>query len=222
MPKISDKQHAANQANATHSTGPRTPAGKARASRNARKHIFTASDFTIVKIEDLDAVEHLRQDLFATYQPVNSQEEFAIERLAITQHNLLRISRFEAGLCTAALNEALMIPADETPFVPLHDALQVPGEQVRVQNRYYCLAHGFHHMNRENSATWALFLRYQNQAERHYRHALEELERLRALRSELQNEPIFPPEPEEIVATSAAENEPISEPDGPLEIDVEG
>ena len=68
-----------------------------------------------------------------------------------------------------------------------------------MQNRYYCLAHGFHSMNRENAATWALFLRYQTQAERQYRRAVEEFERLKALRPELEN--------------SETPNEPISIPE---------
>ena len=37
----------------------------------------------------------------------------------------------------------------------------------------------------EKRASWSLFLRYQAQAERHYRRAVEEFERLKALRGEL-------------------------------------
>lgn len=220
-----DKQTAANRANATHSTGPRTPAGKARASQNARKHSFAGSDFSIIKIEERDAVDRLRADIIATYAPTNSQELFAVERIALAQHNLLRISRFEAGLFNFALNRALLNPADEEPFIPLHDDLEGNRENIKVQNRYYCLALGFHGMNRDNSHTWALFLRYQSQAERLYRRAIEEFERLKALRpilqsedersedfnvDELPNEPISGLEPEENPATSAPENEPIS------------
>ena len=80
----------ANRANASHSTGPRTPEGKARASQNTRKHGFTASSFDVVRLEELDAVAKLKADLIACYQPVNSQELFAVERIALAQHSLLR------------------------------------------------------------------------------------------------------------------------------------
>jgi hypothetical protein len=47
---VSEKQLAANRANAARSTGPRTPQGKARSAQNSRKHGFTASTFAIERI----------------------------------------------------------------------------------------------------------------------------------------------------------------------------
>src|ERR1017187_6061372 len=99
----SQEQLAANRANAAKSTGPRTPQGKARSTQNARKHGFTASTFALVRLEDLQEVAHLKDDLMAVYQPVNSQELFAIERIALTQQALLRAARLESGLFTTCL-----------------------------------------------------------------------------------------------------------------------
>ena len=59
------------------------------------------------------------------------------------------------------------------------------------------------------SNSWSLFLRYQAQAERHYRRAIEEFERLKALRAKLPNEPILEVQPEETETTCVLENEPI-------------
>ena len=82
---ISDKKLAANRANAAQSTGPRFPEGKARSAQNSRKHGFPASTFTVARLEEIDEVERLRDDAIAFYQPLNSQELFAVERIALAQ-----------------------------------------------------------------------------------------------------------------------------------------
>ena len=55
-------------------------------------------------------------------------------------------------------------------------------EITRAQNRNYLLGEGFRRMVGK-STSWSLFVRYQAQAERHYRRAVDEFERLRRLRS---------------------------------------
>jgi len=208
-PVVSQKQLAANRANAAQSTGPRTPQGKARSSQNARKHGFVASTFAVVRLEDLQEIANLRADLIAVYQPVNSQELFAIERLALTQQAMLRAARLESGLFTTCLNESLE-PSGK-PVVFMAPELSGNGdiEITRAQNRNYCLGEGFHRMVQQSNS-WSLAIRYHAQAERHYRRAVEEFERLKALRPELPNEPLFDPQPEPKETTCAPENEPIS------------
>ena len=82
---VSPGRLAANRANAAHSTGPRSPQGKARSAQNARKHGFTAANFAVVSPEDLHAVANLKADLVSFYRPVNSQELFALESIALAQ-----------------------------------------------------------------------------------------------------------------------------------------
>jgi hypothetical protein len=163
---VSPKVLAANRANAALSTGPRTPEGKAASAQNSRRHGFAASSFAVVRLEDLQEVVHLKADLAAAYQPVNSQEMFALERMAVAQQTIRRAARLEAGLFTNCLNEALNVANDE-PFLPMNQSLAGDGdiEVTRAQNRNFLLAEGFHRLT-QRSNCWSLFLRYQAQAER--------------------------------------------------------
>src|SRR5664279_4505089 len=104
---ISAKRLAANRANAARSTGPRTPAGKARSSQNRRKFSFDPGNYAMVRAENPETIAHLRADAIDFYKPVNSQEMFAVERIALAQHGMLRVSFMEAGLFTNCLEEAL-------------------------------------------------------------------------------------------------------------------
>src|SRR5674476_336381 len=190
---VSDKQLAANRANAAQSTGPRSPEGKSRSALNSRKHGFTASTFAVVRLEDIDEVAHLREDAIAVYQPVNSQELFAIERIALAQQVLLRVERLHEGICTTFLNEALT--GDGKPLMEIGDALVNGDHEITMaQNRNYLFAEGFHRINKYSPSSFTLFLRYQAQTERMYRRAVEEFERLRRLRRELPNEMVCPVE----------------------------
>ena len=212
---VSPKQLAANRANAVHSTGPRTPEGKARSAQNSRKHGFTASHFAVVRLEDLQEVAHLRADLIAVYQPVNSQELFAIEGIALAQQAMLRVACLESGLLTTCLNEAL--DPSGLLFFPMSKELAGDGniEITQAQNRNYALAEGFHRMtSNKASNTWSLFMRYKVQTERLYRRAIEEFERLKALRHELPNEPISEAQPEaNETACDPLPTDPIPHPD---------
>jgi len=69
------------------------------------------------------------------------------------------------------------------------------------------LAEGLQYQVRR-SKTFNLFLRYQAQTERLYRRAVEEFERLRALRAELRNEPIMGPEPIETTPLPPLQTKP--------------
>src|ERR1700716_539290 len=193
---ITDKQLAANRANAAKSTGPRTPEGKARSAQNARTHGFTASTFAVVRLEDLDEIANLRTDLIAFYQPINSQELFALESMALAQQEMRRVARLGAGVFTVCLDMSLN--HDGTAITPMTPDLVGDGdiEITRAQNRNYAFADGFHRLARKDN-TFPLFLRYRAQAERLYRRAIEEFDRLKALRVELPNEPISEVQPKE-------------------------
>jgi hypothetical protein len=183
---VSPKRLAANRANAAKSTGPRTPEGKARSAQNARKHIFTASTFAVVRLEDLQEIARLRDDLIAVYQPVNSQEIFA-------QHAILRGPRLESGFVTTCLDASFDNGGEPTRLMTPAIAGDGDIEVTRAQNRNFLLGDGFHRLARESNG-FTLLLRYQAQAERHYGRAIEEFDRLKALREELPIEPITDPD----------------------------
>jgi len=207
-----DKQIAANRINAQRSTGPRSAAGKSQSAQNARKHRFAASIFTAVRLEDLDEICDLRQDLVDLYHPINSQELWAVERVAVCQLSLIRASRLEAGLLTMCLDQAL--GCDGQPIHPMNEDMAGLGksEITLGQERNFCTAESFHRLT-QRPHTWALFLRYQAQAERNYRRAIQEFERLRALRPELEEEPIekIPNEPNSPPQPEANNPDPIPE-----------
>ena len=200
----SEKRAAANRANAAKSTGPRTPEGKARSSQNALKHGFSTGAFTVVRIEDRASLEALRAEAIDAYQPVNSQELIAVERIALAQHALFRCAALEAGLCSLAFNEVVN-PVHSSETVLCDEILH--GAQISLsQSRSFLFAAGFQRVTGPRDS-WKLFLRYQAQTERNYRRAVEEFERLKALRPELPNEPI-----EEVASQPVTPEEMLPQP----------
>jgi hypothetical protein len=116
---------------------------------------------------------------------------FAVVRL----EDLQEIARLESGIFTTCLNETL--DTNEHPFTPMSQELAGDIEITRAQNRNYCLADGFLRIVRQSNGL-SLFLRYQAQAERQYRRALEDFDRLKAPQPFLPSEPIpdLQPQPE--------------------------
>lgn len=112
-------------------------------------------------VEPPEELARLREDLIDFYQPVNSQERIAVERIALAQQSILRASRLETSLFTGP-------GADQA----LHSILE--------------------------TEAFKNFLRYQAQAERTYRRAVEEFDQLQG-----QRPPLWDPAPD--AATAPAE-----------------
>jgi len=98
------KQIEANRANASKSTGPRTPAGKAAASRNALKHGLLAQS-PLLPDEDSETFNAHTQGLFDTLQPAGTLEVELVGRIACLLWRLARAARIEVGVLTAAIQE---------------------------------------------------------------------------------------------------------------------
>jgi hypothetical protein len=177
-------QIAVNRANAARSTGPNTPEGKASSSQNAIKHGLAASRFTVVRVEDPAQLQELHANLLHCYQPVNTQEIEALDCMARARLSMRRAAQLEASLFTTSINDAL---AD--PRIRMEPELEGNISVSVDQNRGFYLAEGIRMLAKE-SIGLSLLLRYQAHAERQYRRALEEFERLKKLRAEMPNEPI--------------------------------
>jgi hypothetical protein len=114
-PKPSAAQIAANKANATKSTGPRTPSGKARASRNATTHGLLAQQpapgFTH---HEATTLAQLTAAYTAQFAPQSPLETDLVTQLASLRHRLQRIAPIESGLFANSIDGTLR-------YDPLHN-----------------------------------------------------------------------------------------------------
>lgn len=102
---VSRRQLEANRANARRSTGPRTPAGKMRASKNALKHGLRAKTI-VIGDEKPEEFEELREAVLAHYGSSTALEHDAADRYAATLWRLRRVPAIEAALAEAARQQA--------------------------------------------------------------------------------------------------------------------
>ncbi|GEM_PF-5755413 len=102
MPKhMSPAALAANRANAQKSTGPRTPEGKAKVSRNAVSHGLLAADVipdALAPYESREEYDALLASLRAELRPASTMEDMLVESIAASHWRLRRLLRVEAGL----------------------------------------------------------------------------------------------------------------------------
>ena len=89
------KQISANKENARKSTGPRTAAGKTRASMNALTHGLTAEK-VVIEGEVPEDFEAFRQDVYQHLEPVGFLEKQLVERVAVCLWRLRRIPGLES------------------------------------------------------------------------------------------------------------------------------
>ncbi len=111
-----------NQANARHSTGPRTADGKHRSSLNALTHGLTSRD-PVLPSEDLAAYAQHVQTFRDEYQPETPTEKQLTEELASTAWRLNRIPLLEADLLARAMNPPNEEAAIRFDIVDAHRAL---------------------------------------------------------------------------------------------------
>jgi hypothetical protein len=106
-----EKRNEINRQNAQHSTGPRTPAGRAVVAQNRVIHNLT-EDTILLPGESQKAFEELRAALLTEHAPVGTTEQNLVERLAYNQWRLDRIAAMETEILA---NMAGLPTGSETP-----------------------------------------------------------------------------------------------------------
>ena len=106
-------QIAANKANAQHSTGPKTPEGKAKSAVNRLSFGF-ASNTIIIPGENPDEYRGLVEDFIAEHQPVCVTEQVLVEKMAQQHWLSLRALRLqgEAFIYQACADIGFAVPKD--------------------------------------------------------------------------------------------------------------
>jgi hypothetical protein len=74
-------QTEANRRNARKSTGPKTPSGKGRASKNSLRHGLTAKQFVLWPTDEPQAWAELRKNVISYYMPETVLEEIFVDRI---------------------------------------------------------------------------------------------------------------------------------------------
>jgi hypothetical protein len=102
----SPKKIDANRRNALKSTGPKTPSGKKRVSRNATRHGFF-SKWLLIQGQNGNESQQEYDDFCAGlrkhFDPVGWLEELWMEKIAVWSWRLRRLIRFESGQISLAL-----------------------------------------------------------------------------------------------------------------------
>ena len=88
-----------NRTNAQHSTGPKTPEGKAASSQNAARHHLTSKQ-VVIPGEDPAEYDAHRTSLIADLKPANAVESDLVEELAAGSWRLKRAHRIETAILT--------------------------------------------------------------------------------------------------------------------------
>src|SRR6202049_3396285 len=95
---------AVNKANAQHSTGPRTAAGKQRSSLNALRHGLTGQT-VVLPTEDHSAYQRHSHSFLDEYQPNGATETQLVQSLIDASWRINRVAAIETNLFSLGITE---------------------------------------------------------------------------------------------------------------------
>jgi hypothetical protein len=99
------KQAEANRRNALASTGPKSPAGKARVAKNSIRHGLSSTLPVLPGLERTEDWERHRAGLFQSLAPVGALEEALAGRVILCSWRLDRAVRYETAVTAVGLEE---------------------------------------------------------------------------------------------------------------------
>ncbi|MBK9171349.1 MAG: hypothetical protein IPM24_28380 [Bryobacterales bacterium] len=200
-----ETQIAANRRNAQHSTGPRTPEGKAASSRNAAVAGLFSRHLVLTGVEDPAEFKALLDGLLEDFQPQTAHQQILVTRYARQLWLSQRIARMEFAVAQSQIDEAWQKFWGPQPLP------DDPAEHDEIASRV--LAETW----TEDASGSRILERLQKHAaivERQIARSLRMLRQEMPLRQKCENEPISSAEPEPPGARSAGahsrncENEP--------------
>ena len=124
-------QIAANQANAQHSTGPRTDPGKAASAKNAASHGLASH--TILSYEDPERFNTLVGTIAAEFHPQSDTESFLVFQMAQARWRIHRIGR----LITATFDSLIDAADPDCPDVRLAQSMARLGDDPVAKLQRY-------------------------------------------------------------------------------------
>jgi hypothetical protein len=164
-----------NRKNASHSTGPKTPEGKAAVARNAVKHGAYAEALTML-LEDPDEFTTLRAGMEQTFQPSGPMEVGLVDRMASLWWRMNRAKvAANQDLWETAMTKLISPPPRQEDSTALN---------VKNQQNSYRVNGAWNHDKQER------LLRHEMTLERSFFRLLHELERIQARR---QGQDVPPP-----------------------------
>ena len=172
--KTSSKKAASNRRNAQHSTGPRTPNGRAASARNALRHGLSAMTLTVMPGESHKDLDQLSETIRNEWKPSGDHETFLVDQMISARWRLQRLARWEAE----AIDEAIEPP---TRFFSGEDATRW---EAKSTDRHVIDA------MHQPTSIFDKLERYARAAERDYSKAVKDLQEHRAAtaRTAKQNE----------------------------------
>ena len=192
-----EKQIQANRLNALKSTGPKSPAGKARSASNALKHGLLTRD-VLMPGEKAKELMAFREEMMAELAPQGELEEFLADRVVESAWRLRRAGRMERQIVQDKLSSELRSRAKNPGYyadqpVPTADSVAAGALS--------------------NKDTYDKLVRYEAHIQRGLYKALHELQRLQAARL---GGPVLPPVAidVEVSGLSTGERESVGELEG--------